>query len=643
MNVDVLLDKLPEYQGRRKLLKARQYTTDIIRAILSLHPRMMSHYDEIAGEFWRGNTSATAEALYDFARRNLPYKEEKTLSQTVKTPAAILEERYDFGNDCKHYASFIVGVGEALRRKGYPVKCFYRFASYKKGKHTPGHVFAVFVDQGKEIWADPVPQIPGFNARSVQPAYKQDKMPPMSKNGSSIGSLYEISGVGESAYFQRHIPVPQEITLGGLQGEQTLGAGGWMYHGRPRQCAPRMQGQYPQSRVYHWRGQQQPDPVQHWMNGYTSDGEMGKAKKKHHRFKIRAPHIKIQPGKFFVKFAGAPSRNAFLLLVKLNTFHLAKKMWEKAAHDKNSANWHKLAHAWQKLGGKPDKLYKEIVRGVKTYNKLHKAKKNIAVSGLDEALALGNYENPDLIQGVDGDDESTPVAMPQYIGAAYYDDMPMHEIFTIVENNHANRLHSIGVVQAAPAAAIIAAAGPIIAALAGILKSFGVNTKKAADATADANAEMAERHNDKGDDQTDENGETKHPDGTTTKVTKNADGTTSMEVKPSGTSDKEQESADDDKDDDDHKHTKSKTKTKTVTTTTDDDGGSDDGGFKGFLAKTNEFVNSHKTGLMLTVGGGGALMISLSKSGKKMGAMQPILGIAGGISLVAGVMNMLKK
>lgn len=491
-----LLDDLPPYQGSQRMITRRQDTFDIIREIMKKHTACIKDYDGIAKKFWDGSSRGTAENIYWFAKKHLPYRVEPTLQQTVKTPGAILEERHTLGNDCKHYALFIVGVGEALRRAGYPIKCFYRFASYNPRSKNPGHVFAVFVDQGKEIWIDPVPDIGGFDRRAISPTFFKDKMPPMSKNGSRIGSLYDISGLGEYA-------IPNgDIVMSGFNPAELISG---HHHRRHWLDELNPKRQYEQA-VHYARKHRLPMPpmprghnipLPPMMNGAD---DMGKAKKKagpkkHHKglhLKIKAPHIKIQPGKLLAKVAGAPSRNAFLLLLKLNTFKLATNMWAKAAHDKNSAGWKKLSDLWHKLGGNTTNFYNAIKQGVNTYNKLHKSKKHIS----------GDLYEDMYMSGMDGDD--------------------------------------MGVVQVA-AAAVIAAAAPIIAALAGLLKSLGIH-KEAGDAAAGADAavtDLADKHN-AGDDAgstVNPDGSVTHADGTTTTVQNNADGTQSLIVHNAPTGD----------------------------------------------------------------------------------------------------------
>lgn len=209
--VNNILSDLPPYKGQERMTYGRQSRFDIITELLRKHKETISHYDGMSLKHWRDTPEATAIHLFDFCRRNLPYKEEATAKQTVKTPGGILRQSQLSGSDCKHYASYIVGVGEALRRHGFPLKAFYRFASYNKKDRTPGHVFAVWIFGGKEYWIDPVPQISCFNDRTLYPVYTIDKKP---YTPHGIGALYDISGL------------PPEKSMSGVeQGHWTDGIG----------------------------------------------------------------------------------------------------------------------------------------------------------------------------------------------------------------------------------------------------------------------------------------------------------------------------------------------------------------------------------------------------------------------------------
>lgn len=354
---NILLKQLPAFQDVRILVKQFQQTKDIVRLITKAHADYEQYYDMICDRFWRETPEDTARCLYAFCKRNIRYVVEPEKRQTVMSPMGIL---YNGRGDCKHYASFINGVLDALRRKGYPVSSSYRFASYDPMEKNPGHVFAVLNTKRGEVFVDPV--LPTFNNRKFY-FYHTDKPLPM--------SLYQISGMPDT-------------------------------------------------------------------------DEMGKIKLKD-RLKNR--------GKLFLKVSLAASRNSFGLLVKLNTFRLATKMYAAIKAGKGDA----IKKKWESIGGNWKKLETWIHQGVNTYNKLHKKKK---ISGLNDEYI--GYTEGDGIAGIE------------------------EGVYGFYEHPETG---NIGVVQFAAAAAILAAATPVIKMLASLLKSLGINTKGKEDQAAAAVAE----------------------------------------------------------------------------------------------------------------------------------------------------------
>lgn len=130
-----------------------QSVSDIIKLIKHKHKKTVGDYDQFSGMFWRGDVYDTCESLWNFCKKNIRYYEESEDEQTISQPKIILEKGE---GDCKHYSLFIGGVLDSLKRKGYPIEWKYRFASYNPFDPTPGHVFVVVDDEGKEIWIDPV-------------------------------------------------------------------------------------------------------------------------------------------------------------------------------------------------------------------------------------------------------------------------------------------------------------------------------------------------------------------------------------------------------------------------------------------------------------------------------------------------------
>ena len=174
-------DQLPPYKGTKEVLVDDHNTNDIISYLVKIHPECAPEYDKVAELHWQGNANDTARHLFDFCKKNIRYKVEGPDDQTIKKPAAILAQGY---GDCKHYASYIVGVCDSLRRKGYPISGLYRFTADRPGM-TVHHVFAVVKDpDGGEYWTDPVIKV--FNKR---PSYHNIK-------DKQIMGLSLISGTG---------------------------------------------------------------------------------------------------------------------------------------------------------------------------------------------------------------------------------------------------------------------------------------------------------------------------------------------------------------------------------------------------------------------------------------------------------------
>lgn len=143
------------------LVEKDQDVSDIIRLITYAHKKNAPRYDQFAWEFNVGDARTIARNLYNFCRENISYDIETEKKQTVRSPGRILE----IGEgDCKHYASFIAGVLDSLKRCGLDIDWYYRFADYKNmwGDITH-HVFVVIKEGKKEIWVDPV--ISAFNYR----------------------------------------------------------------------------------------------------------------------------------------------------------------------------------------------------------------------------------------------------------------------------------------------------------------------------------------------------------------------------------------------------------------------------------------------------------------------------------------------
>jgi hypothetical protein len=187
MNTNDLLGMLPPFQGAKVKVTQKQSVPRIMKEIISAHKDYAADYDRIADYFYTGDDASTERMLFDFCKTNLSYNVESDSQQTVRSPTAILVLGEMRGVDCKHYASFIGGVLDALNRQGKTdLNWFYRFASYSTDDKVPEHVFIVVNDNGYETWIDPV--LDGFDDRYPYPIFIKDIKP-------KTMALYRISGI----------------------------------------------------------------------------------------------------------------------------------------------------------------------------------------------------------------------------------------------------------------------------------------------------------------------------------------------------------------------------------------------------------------------------------------------------------------
>lgn len=187
MDAELIISKLPAFQGNKVLIKKNQTVADIIAETLESHELFAADYDRIAYYFQGNSGRGTLEKIFNFLKLNVRYREEPERNQQIKSPAAVLQTGVC---DCKSYAHFIGGVLDALNRQGGNYDWFYAFASYNKRVSVPGHVFVICNIDGKQYWVDPV--LKSFDARFPSPESISGK-----KKIDTM-ALYRVSGVNNS-------------------------------------------------------------------------------------------------------------------------------------------------------------------------------------------------------------------------------------------------------------------------------------------------------------------------------------------------------------------------------------------------------------------------------------------------------------
>jgi hypothetical protein len=204
MDANLILKKLPPYNGDRKILIHEQSLSNVIDGIVKAAHQYGNQYNNI-WQFFIGSTlKDTANNVWKFLKKNSDYVIEADDKQSIKSPAAIIvtgKKQYG-GNDCKNFSLFTAGVLNSYRQAtGNDFDLFLRFAGYNGGALQ--HVFVVIKKNNTEIWVDPV--LNSFDDRTEQPTsikdYKIEKM-----------ALISVSGVNpyenNKAAFDTNNPIP---------------------------------------------------------------------------------------------------------------------------------------------------------------------------------------------------------------------------------------------------------------------------------------------------------------------------------------------------------------------------------------------------------------------------------------------------
>ena len=187
MTGNTLLNYLPKYQGKEKILKDQQTTDDIINEILKGHNKYADQYKNISSFFIGGTPKKTLNNIWNFLKKEVRYKVEPESKQTIKSPAAIIATGKTTGSDCKNYSLFTAGILNDINKKGIQKIPFcFRFTGYKFFDTNPQHVFIVaYPGTDHEIWCDAV--LKEFDYKKPY-TIKIDKKP----------MLVGISGVGKA-------------------------------------------------------------------------------------------------------------------------------------------------------------------------------------------------------------------------------------------------------------------------------------------------------------------------------------------------------------------------------------------------------------------------------------------------------------
>lgn len=304
---------LPTPKYVDKLEKSNAINNDIISTIHKNYNTAVFQTKKIAPSLKGANDVETAKNVWLFLKRKLKYKRDPEGKQMIKLPSRLLQPT-DRTADCKSYSLLAASL---LANNG--LKPTFRYASYKEYEKTPTHVYVTTKDSnGNEIIVDG--------------CYRQFN--------------------DQKKYFYKY-DYPMEVyTLSGVNGPLKK---------LVKKVAPKAQAKAATKKAV----KQEKKAVKKVEKAKKKEvkkvikAEKKVAKKAEKAENKKKPLLKrvAQGAK---KVAIAPSRTAFLGLVRINAHGLATKLAEASKKNSNKVkNW------WSKLGGSPAELTSVITLGAK--------------------------------------------------------------------------------------------------------------------------------------------------------------------------------------------------------------------------------------------------------------------------------------
>lgn len=176
---------LPPYQGKKHITSVMGLGNNriLVSAILKNYPLAVAQTKRLANQFNTGSLESTGQAVWQFLRSQINYKEDSGLFQHIKAPSALATVK---NGDCKSFSTFAAGI---MANLGYPVT--YRFAGYDGSQH-PGHVYILAGKPGNQIIIDGVWHT--YNSEKKPYTFKKDyKMEIATITGTDCGCK-NISG-----------------------------------------------------------------------------------------------------------------------------------------------------------------------------------------------------------------------------------------------------------------------------------------------------------------------------------------------------------------------------------------------------------------------------------------------------------------
>lgn len=352
---------VPVYNNNLVVTHRNAITGDIIKTLLDCFKIAADQTREFSENFRGANHFKSAFNIWQFVRDHITYKKDSDGVQVVQSPGALLSR---LNGDCKSQSLLISAVLFNLGAENVRL----RFVSYK-GNKIPTHVYTVFDYEGKTVPVDSV--IKKFNFE-LPYKYKIDK---------KVMNVYSLSGIEGTRREQM------------LKNALLKSKRGTLCHNLLYKELRKERNQ-PQAPIVLTTAQYDyyKKRLEAHLNWHTKNNKTGLCYQLINDEYNRLLNNNIVDGigsigklslkKVFkgVKKVGlAPSRNAFLLLVKENVFALAGRL--------SFADPSKRAKFWESFGGNVNKLNTAISQGKKKRAILGK-KQFGKISGIGETSTV---------------------------------------------------------------------------------------------------------------------------------------------------------------------------------------------------------------------------------------------------------------
>lgn len=191
--------------NQKELLYRSGDTTDIIATILVADAKAAPYTTDQARQLAKPTVKKTCEAIYDFVRKNITYKEDPDGLQLIQSPGHLFWGKDGKGKgegDCKSMSIFCASI---LQNLG--INYAYRFISQTRGADYH-HVFIVVPDEnGTIIVLDCVDSL--FNSPATYVKVK-DVVPPSCAKMAKAASIGYKKRIGAFALYDTN----QDTTLG---------------------------------------------------------------------------------------------------------------------------------------------------------------------------------------------------------------------------------------------------------------------------------------------------------------------------------------------------------------------------------------------------------------------------------------------